>query len=308
MKTIILAGGFARRLWPLTQDRPKALLPVAGRPIIGYLLDKLEARLTGRPIISVNRRFAPQFERWAANHHKDDVELVVEETQSEEEKLGAVGALAFLIRELQLREEILVLGGDNILDLDFGEFIAAYRGRPLLALYDLSDPGKAKRRYGVAELVARHEGSGIISFQEKPARPRSAFVSTACYIYPPRVFPLIEKFLEQTGKGRDAPGFLNEWLLEEGVELEGFVFRGRWFDIGDRASYIEANIALSGEDLWLGRGVVIRDSIVQRSVIFDDVRIEGSLIRDCVIDSGCELEGVELQECLLGMRTKIKRG
>ncbi|MGQ9478390.1 MAG: sugar phosphate nucleotidyltransferase, partial [Candidatus Bipolaricaulia bacterium] len=307
LKTIILAGGFARRLWPLTQDRPKPLLPVAGRPIIEYLLDKLEARPTSRPIISVNRRFAPHFEEWVANSRKD-VELVIEEAHREEEKLGAVGALACLIRELSLREEILVLGGDNILELDFGEFIAAYRGRPLLALYDIGDREKVRGKYGVALVEKGRHATRIAGFQEKPLQPRSTLVSIACYIYPPEVFPAIDRFLAQAEKGRDAPGFLNEWLLEEGVELEGFIFRGRWFDIGDRASYIEANIALSGEDLWLGRGVVIRDSTVQRSVIFDDVRIEGSLIRDCVIDSGCELEGVELRECLLGAGTRIKRG
>jgi glucose-1-phosphate thymidylyltransferase len=298
LKTIILAGGYARRLWPLTLERPKPLLPVAGRPIIEHLLDKLE----GRPIISINRQFAPQFERWATNYHKD-VELVIEETRSEEEKLGAVGALAFLIRELGLREEILVLGGDNIFELDFKEFISAYRGRPLLALHDLGDPEKARKRYGIAELA----GSRIVSFQEKPDRPHSALVSTACYIYPPRVFPLIERFLTQAPRGKDAPGFLNAWLLGEGIELEGFVFQGKWFDIGDRASYIEANIALSGEDLWLGRGVVIRDSTVRRSVVFDNVQIEGSLIEGCVIDRGCELRNVELRDCLIGAGTRISR-
>lgn len=298
MKTIILAGGFARRLWPLTLERPKPLLPVGGRPIIEHLLDKIE----GKPIISVNRRFAPQFERWASNFHKD-VDLIVEETRNEEEKLGAVGALAFLFRELSLQEDILILAGDNIIESSLEEFISSYHGRPLIALYDLGDPARANRRYGVAELG----GSRIISFQEKPDRPRSALVSTACYIYPPEVFPLIAKFLAQAPRGKDAPGFFNQWLLEQGVELDAFVFRRRWFDIGDRASYIDANMALSGQDPWLGRNVVIRDSTVQRSVIFDDVWIENSLIEGCVIDSGCELRNVELQDCLIGAGARISR-
>lgn len=303
MKPIILAGGYAKRLWPLTLERPKPLLPVAGRPIIEHLLDKLGTSFTGKPIVSVNRQFAPQFERWASNYHRD-VDLVVEETRKEEEKLGAVGALAFLVRELDLQEDILVLAGDNIIESDLEGFISSYHGRPLIALYDLGDPAKAKRRYGVAELA----GSRIISFQEKPDRPRSALVSTACYIYPPETFPLIAKFLAQAPQGRDAPGFFNEWLLEQGVELDAFVFRGRWFDVGDRASYIEANLALSGQASWLGRGVVIADSTVRRSVILDDVRIESSLIEDCVIDSGCELQNVELRGCLIGAGTKINRG
>ncbi|MCR4405102.1 MAG: NDP-sugar synthase [Candidatus Acetothermia bacterium] len=303
MKPIILAGGFARRLWPLTLERPKALLPVAGRPIIEHVLERLEARFTEKPIISINRRFAPQFERWAASYQKD-VRLVVEETHSEDEKLGAVGALAFLIEELGLREEILVLGGDNIVEFDLEEFIAAYRGRPLLALYDLGDRERVRGKYG----VALADAGKILGFQEKPLEPRSTLVSIACYIYPPETFPLISKFLAQAPRGRDAPGFFNEWLLEQEVELHGFVFRGRWFDIGDRASYIEANMALSGRDLWLGRGVVIAGSTVRRSVIFDDVRIERSLIEGCVIDSGCDLHNVELRDCLIGAGTRITRG
>ncbi|HIC96710.1 TPA: NDP-sugar synthase [Candidatus Bipolaricaulota bacterium] len=303
MKPIILAGGYARRLWPLTLERPKPLLPVAGRPIIEHLLDRLE--LEERPIISINRRFAPQFECWAVNYHKD-VELVIEETQSEKEKLGAVGGLAFLIRELKLREEILVLAGDNIIEFDLKKFIAAYRGRPLLGLYDLDDREKVRRRYG----VARVEGRKIVGFQEKPEEPPSTLVSIACYIYPPETFPLIEEFLSQAPKGKDAPGFLNRWLLEQGLELEGFVFSGsgRWFDIGDRASYIQANIELSGREVHLGEDVTIVDSTIRRAIIFDDVRIERSLIEGCVIDSGCDLCNVELRDCLIGAGTRISRG
>jgi glucose-1-phosphate thymidylyltransferase len=299
LRTIILAGGYARRLWPLTQNRPKPLLPVAGKPIIEYILQGLQ----GTPIVSINRRFAPQFEEWAAGYPKA-VELVVEETHSEEEKLGSVRALTFLVKELRLQEEVMVLAGDNIIGFDLQEFTSRYRGRPLIALHDLGDPERAKEKYGTAQVA----GSRIISFQEKAERPRSALASTACYIYPPGVFPFLERFTAQAGKDRDAPGFFNQWLLEQGVELEGFIFNERWFDIGDRASYIQANLEILGDDVYRGQNVVITDSTIRRSVILDDVRIEGSLIADCVIDSGCELRNVELRECLIGEGTRITRG
>lgn len=300
MRTIILAGGFATRLWPLTRDRPKPLLPVAGRPIIEYLLERLAQ---DRPILSTNRRFVQQFEEWGKNSSYD-VELVVEETRSEEEKLGSIGAIAYLIEKLDLDEDLLVIGGDNIFDFDLGEFISAYHGRPLLALYDIGDRDKVRERYGVA-LV---KGNKIIGFQEKPEDPRSTLVSTACYIYSPEVLPLIRRFSSQAEQGKDAPGFFNQWLLGEGVGLDGFVFSGRWHDVGDRASYIQANMDLLGDEVYRGEDVVITNSAVQRSVIFNDVRIEGSVITDCVIDRGCELRNVELRECLVGAGTQISRG
>lgn len=302
MKAIILAGGYARRLWPITRERPKPLLPVAGRPIIEYVLERLPEEL-GPPIISINRRFAEEFERWRRGYPRE-VELVVEETHSEEEKLGAVGALAFLIEELNLKEDLLILGGDNIFEFDLKEFLKAYRGRPLIALHDLGDPERVRSRYGVAEVC----DGRIVEFQEKPGEPRSTLVSTACYLYPARVLPLVGEFLAQAQQGKDAPGYFNEWLLTRKREpLEAFIFREGWFDIGDRASYIEANARyLDGRELWTGEQVVIERSQVRRSVIFDRVRIEDSLIEDCVIDSDVELKGVELRRALIGRGTNIR--
>lgn len=316
MRAIILAGGYARRLWPITRERAKPLLPVAGRPIIEYVLERLPEEL-GSPIISINRRFAQEFERWRRGYPRQ-VELVVEETLSEEEKLGAVGALAFLIEELRLSEDLLILGGDNIFEFDLKGFLEAYHGRPLIALHDLGDLERVRLRYGVAIV----EDGRIVEFQEKPKEPRSALVSTACYLYPARILPLVREFLAQAqrgkgkgegeGEGKDAPGYFNEWLLTQKREpLEAFVFQERWFDIGDRASYIEANLhylELDGreQELWTGEGVVIERSQVRRSVIFDRVRIEDSLIEECVIDSDVELERVELRGALIGRGTSIK--
>lgn len=300
MKTIILAGGFATRLWPLTADRPKPLLPVAGKPIIEYLLDRLPQ---GRPILSTNRQFASQFEKWRRGG-SHQVELVVEETRNEAEKLGSVGAIAYLIERLRLQEDLLVIGGDNIFDFDLGEFLSAYQGKPLLALYDIGEPEKVRERYGVA-LV---EGGRISGFQEKPAEPRSTRVSTACYIYPPSVFPLIELFLKGERKGQDAPGYFNQWLLDQGVELEGFTFQEGWFDIGDRPSYIAANLHYLQGDSYLGEGVQIAGSTVARSVILDNVSIKDCLIEDCVIDSGAELVDLELRGAIVGAGTRIRKG
>jgi len=301
MKTIILAGGYARRLLPITADRPKPLLPVAGKPIIDYIL--ASGSLPGRPIVSTNRRFSSQFETWQAKSGWD-VELVVEGTTREEEKLGTVGAMAFLIDRLKIDEDILVVGGDNIFDFSIDDLIAAYQGRVLVALFDLNDLERVRGRYGVAIV----EDDRVIDFQEKPQQPKSTLASTACYVYPKQALPLIGEFYRCAAAGKDAPGYLNEWLLKEKrLPIDPFVFDTGWYDIGDRASYIDANKRYSGCNTWTGENVIIEDSTVKDCVILDDVTIKECQITGCVIDCGCVLEGVTLERCLVKAGSIIRR-
>ena len=300
MKTIILAGGYATRLLPITQDRPKPLLPVAGRPIIDYIV--ASGSLPGRPIVSTNRRFVSQFEAWRANSGWD-VDLVAEQTTREEEKLGTVGAMAYLIIKLAIDEDILVIGGDNIFEFSIEELLDAYHGRPLVALFDLKDLEQVRGRYGVA--IAKD--GRVVDFQEKPQQPKSTLASTACYVYPKQVLPLIREFYEKAEAGKDAPGYFNEWLLKgKGMQIDAFVFETGWYDIGDRASYIEANQHYSGCDTWTGKNVIIDDSTVKGSVILDDVTIKDSEISDCVVDQACELRGVTLRDSLVKAGSIIK--
>lgn len=300
MKTIILAGGYGVRLHPITIHRPKPLLPVAGRPIIEYILRN--CRSLDRPIISTNRYFAKQFAAWS-DQTEYDVELVIEESCSEQEKLGTIGALSFLTLHLNITEEILVIGGDNIFQFPLRELIAAYRGNPIIALYDIKDKEQVRNRYGVA-VVSKGR---IVDFQEKPSHPHSALVSTACYIYPAAILPLFAAFVTGSKAGKDAPGYFNEWLLnEKDIAIDPFIFEDGWHDIGDRRSYIEANHCFAKQDTVTGRDVRIRSSTVKDSVILDDVVIENCTITGCVIDENCRLNGVDLQDCLVGADTIIK--
>ena len=300
MKTIILAGGYARRLHPLTVDRAKPLLPVAGKPIIDYLFEK--GRFPGVPVVSTNRRFAEQFEAWKTCSPWS-VELVIEETQDELEKLGTVGALAFLIDALGIDEDLLVIGGDNIFEFPLETFLDAYRGRPLVALYDVREIERVRGCYGVAIV----ENGSIVDFQEKPQRPRSTLASTACYVYPRDVLPLISVFLQQAESGQDAPGYFNEWLLkEQGISIDPFVFTTDWYDIGDRLAYIRANQRYSGQDTYTGAGVTVEGSQVRGSVILDRTAIKKATIDGCVIDQDCILEGVTLSDCLVGAGSQIR--
>ena len=301
MKTIILAGGFATRFHPITASRAKPLLPVAGKPIIDYLLESYP--LPDRPIVSTNRQFAQQFAAWK-DQSGYDVEIVVEETRAEEEKLGSVGAIAYLIQTLGLDEDLLIIGGDNIFEFSLRSFLDAYQGHPLIALYDVGDIERVRGRYGVAVV----KDGQIIEFQEKPQDPQSTLASTACYIYPKEVLPYFREFVDEAAAGKDAPGYFNAWLLKaKSLRMDAFTFDTGWYDIGDRASYIEATQHYADADTWQGEDVVIENSVVKDSVLFDGVEIANSSITGCVIDHGAHLDGVTLSDCLIGKNTIVKR-
>lgn len=291
MRAVILAGGYAKRLWPITWDRPKPLLPIAGRPLLDCVLDLIPEELFP-VILSVNRRFFPAFSAWAEGK---PVELVVEETKREEEKLGAVGALEHLVRVLDLADDLLVIAGDNWLRLDLWRFVAGARGRPAVALFPLGGREKAKNRYGVAEVA----GDRVRAFWEKPDDPPSDLVSTACYFFPKDVLPLFAEFLRQAPQAQDAPGYFLEWLLGR-REITAFTEVQEWLDIGDLDSYLSANLRITGGLSWIHPAAEVKDSQLERSVVLGPCTILGSFLTECVVDEGARLEGVRLRRALVG--------
>ncbi|MCG2822008.1 MAG: NTP transferase domain-containing protein, partial [Candidatus Atribacteria bacterium] len=118
MKAIILAGGYAKRLWPLTKNKPKQLLLVGGRPMIEYIMEKLETQEEiDQIIISTNEKFEDNFKQWLPGHKSSkNIELVIEPTLSEKDKLGSVGALGYLIKKKNIGEELMIIGGDNLFE------------------------------------------------------------------------------------------------------------------------------------------------------------------------------------------------
>ncbi len=240
MKAVILAGGFAKRLWPLTKDTPKPLLPVAGRPMIEHILEKLSAVDNLEKIyISTNSKFGDHFSQWLETFEMNKhIEVFIEESTAEEEKLGAVGALGLLLRENDIDEDVIVLAGDNIFEFDISEFLSGHNGRPHVALYDMLDKDAVRNKYGVVQL---NEDGIISNFQEKPENPASTLISTGCYFFPKHTVKMIHEYLEQ-GRNPDAPGFFISWLSQQ-TDVKGFVMKNsmRWFDIGSIESYEEAN-------------------------------------------------------------------
>ena len=172
MKAIILAGGFAKRMWPLTKEKPKHLLPIAGRPMLDHVLTKFDSIDDLDEIfISTNARFEEHFKKYlrSVNTNKT-ISLFIEDTLSEGEKLGSVGALGFLLRQKKIDDELIVIGGDNLFEFEMIKLIDNFRSNQanIVALYNVGSIEKA-RLYGVVDV---NDCKKIIGFQEKPKEPK----------------------------------------------------------------------------------------------------------------------------------------
>lgn len=324
-----MAGGYATRLWPITKTKAKPLLPMGKRRIIDIVYDKVKS--FGTVVVSTNRRFEPDFRKWAEDK---DVELFVEDSMSEEEKLGAVRALAEVAAYLD--DEMLVVAGDNLFSFTLEGFVEFYRekGEPVTALYDVGDYELAKR-YGVAEL----DGRRIVGFMEKPASPPSTLVGIGIYAFPRRVCGLLSEYVEGNAKADNIGDFMG-WLCER-EELYGYAFSGNWYDIGSPDSYIEAfktfmehsvaevevdrrakiiepvaieeGVKIIGRSIvgpyaYIGRNCVIENSDVCDSVVFDNVILRRAKVWRSIVDEDCEIRNLDLSGSIIGAHAKIQRG
>lgn len=227
MKCLILASGFGTRLYPLTMEQAKALLPYRGKPMINHIVDKIPPDI--EILVNVNKKFAADFYEWQ-DKQKRKIDICVEDVSSEENRLGAVGALNHWIREKGIQEDLLVFGSDNYFEFDLGKFMSEFDSQHVLvAIYDVLEKDSA-RQYG----VVRIEGNRIVELEEKPAFPKSSLVSTACWILPVRVFPLIAEFCR--GERKDNLGNLISYLIEK-ENVFAYPFKEKWIDIGNLEIY-----------------------------------------------------------------------
>jgi glucose-1-phosphate thymidylyltransferase len=211
------------------------LLPLAGRPMLDYLLDEIRRvdEIDGFELVT-NSRFAAAFEDWAP----ENVTVHDDGTTSNEDRLGALGDMRFTIERAGLEgEEVLVVAGDNLIGYSVPDYVAFWRekGGSAIALYHCPDPELIKQ-YGVVELG---EDERVISFEEKPARPRSDLAATAAYLYDSEHLGLLDDYLAE-GNSPDAPGNFVVWLHER-APVYGYRFSGEWLDIGDHDQLLEAD-------------------------------------------------------------------
>ncbi len=316
MRALILAGGYATRLWPLTEKRAKPLLPLAGRPIIGHLLDGLPRDM--RVTVSTNAAFEDGFRAWVAAENRPDLDLVVEGTRSDDHKLGALGALAAWVRDEKISEDLLLLTGDNYLGFRMEDFIARYKkGETLLAAHDIDDTARASA-FGTVLLDPKHP-ERIAGFEEKPHQPKTTLVSAGCSVLPASVLPVL---LEHAAKHPDNVGGLFEELLRRGLPVRCFIFREPWMDIGSFGSYLDAHRLLVGDKVMMekdatmtetettgsvciGRGSRVERSQLQDCVVFERSSIVDCTLRNCVVDEGCRLRGIDIHNQMIRAGTVL---
>jgi glucose-1-phosphate thymidylyltransferase len=238
VRAVILAAGYATRLRPLTDDLPKHLLPVGGRPMLDWVLDRVRGVEEVDAIhLVTNSRFAPAFAGWA---ELNGVAVHDDGTTSNEDRLGAVGDLRLVIEEARLQDaELLVLAGDNLFEFSLPRFVEWWRAKPQPAsavpLHDVGDLELAKQ-YGIAETDGDDR---IVQFVEKPSDPPSTLASTLVYLLPPGHVRLVRTYLDE-GQSPDNAGSFLGWL--SGREpVYGYRFEGSWHDIGDREQLLVAD-------------------------------------------------------------------
>lgn len=238
MKAILLGAGYGTRLYPLTKDRPKPLLPVGGKPILERILDKLLTieELDECYVVS-NGKYFERYGHWLKGYRSEcPIRLVNNRTQTPEERLGAVGDIQFVIEEAEIHDDLLIVAGDNLLEFDLLEFADFFRSKgPAVGLKDMAGSSLINK-YSVVEL---NEEGRIVDFDEKPARPRTTLIAICLYLFPASELDRIRQYLQEQ-HNPDAPGYYIQWLYRL-VPLYGYIIRGPWFDIGDIDSYNMAN-------------------------------------------------------------------
>jgi glucose-1-phosphate thymidylyltransferase len=240
MKALILAAGYATRLYPLTVEYPKPFLKVGKRPIIDYIIDKIEKIAEIDEVIVVtNSKFFGRFQEWRKKlRSKKQISLVDDLTKDYSDRRGAIGDMNFAINKKRIRDDLLVIGGDNIFDAglkDFLDFARAKEPHPIIGVYNIMHKAKATK-YGVIRL---DEEDRIVDFEEKPAKPHSALIAMCLYYFPRAKVKLVRKYLNSRADKHDAVGFYIDWLRRH-EKVYGFVFNGRWYDIGHPTIYKEA--------------------------------------------------------------------
>lgn len=237
MKAIILVAGYATRLYPLTLNIPKALLKINEKPIIDYIVDELNTINSISDIYVVsNHKFADNFSEWAKNHYSQKPITVLDDnTTTEENRKGAIGDILFTIREKNIKEEIMVIAGDNYFTYKLKNYYDFYKeiDKDCVCVKEFNNLELLKQM-GVAEL---NENGQIIGLEEKPANPKSNTAVYATYIYKEETIPLFEKYIEE-GNKPDAPGYFVEWLYKR-KEVYAYKFDGECYDIGTPESYKE---------------------------------------------------------------------
>ncbi len=320
MKAVILAGGHATRLWPITKDRAKPLLPLGNKPIVEYIVEELDD--FDEVLISTNKKFADDFEEYIELTGRDNVRIIVEDQDSEDEKPGTIGAIIKILEDEEIEDDLLIIGGDNYYSFSIKDFVdfSLDKNAPTNVVFDVNDLAQASQ-FGIVDT----DKEKIVGFEEKPEEPPSTLASTACYFYPEDQLSLFKKYEKHFSKTDvpaeqylDEPGRLLEWAHEQ-TDMYAYSFKGEWHDVGTPKGYLEAQASVidekivkgDTEDSELNDNVFImgnskvKNSKLENVIVFHDVDIEDSEIRNSIIDNNSQLEEVDLNDAVVGEHTSL---
>lgn len=239
MKAIVLAAGYATRLYPLTRERAKPLLEVGGEPLLSQIVGRIQAVSSVEDVIVVcNAKFAHQFAEWRDTLAEPQrVRVLADGSTDESNRLGATGDLAFALRECSLQgDDVLVAAGDALIAFELETAHALFREKrcPTLIVRRV-DRETGPSRYNEVELAS---DGRVTAFREKPEQRQSPLAAVALYFYPPELTDWVETYLA-SGGNPDAPGHFVAWLVARSRVVAAPMV-GSWFDIGDAAALAEA--------------------------------------------------------------------
>lgn len=235
MKCLILAAGYATRLYPLTENFPKPLLKVQDKTILDWLVDDIDgAGLVDEYIVISNHKFARHFQEWAAGKHQK-ITVVDDGTSTNETRLGAVCDIRFAVDSLGLTGDMLVIAGDNVLDFSLQHFVRYADKKRTSCVMRFEEPNEERlHKCGVLEI---DDSDRIVSMEEKPAEPKSHWVCPPFYYYTSEDAARIPAAIAD-GCGTDAPGSFIAWLCRH-TSVHAMEMPGRRYDIGNLQSYEE---------------------------------------------------------------------
>jgi len=233
MKCLILAAGYATRLYPLTENFPKPLLTVGDKTILDWLVDDIDtAGLVDEYVVISNHKYAHHFDKWAESKQQKII-VVDDGTDTNETRLGAVKDIWFAIEKLGLDDDMLVIAGDNVLDFSLTKFMAYAKEKNsscIMRYYEANE-----RKLLKCGVVTVDENDKILNMTEKSPTPATHWCCPPFYYYTKADAKLVQVGIE-AGCGIDAPGSYIAWLCTQ-TPVHAMEMPGSRYDIGNLESY-----------------------------------------------------------------------
>ena len=244
MKCIILAAGYATRLYPLTENFPKPLLKVKDKTILDWLVDDINlSNSIDEYIIISNHKYVDSFEKWIKEKNNSiKITLLDDGTTSNENRKGAVADIQFAIEELNIDDDLLVIAGDNVLDFSLNKFIDYFKEKKSTCIMRYYEENIEKLKKSAT--VKLDENDVVTNMIEKPSEPDSNWCSPAFYIYKKDDVKKVKEALDD-GCNKDAPGSFISWLYDKSI-VHAMKMPGKRYDIGNLDSYEKVNKEYEG--------------------------------------------------------------